>query len=98
MIIYGGTFGIEAIRPNDVILFHVFSCCTSNKWLCRYLFLLVQISLFVISSYDVILFNMFSCCTLEQMVMYIFVNFSSDQFVCDKITLLIALLTLKRVS
>ena len=51
-----------------------------------------------ISSYDVILFNMFSCCTLEQMVMYIFVNFSSDQFVCDKITLLIALLTLKRVS
>ena len=62
MIIYGSTFGIEAIRSNDVILF-----------------------------------NVFSCCTLEQMVMYIFVNFSSDQFVCDKFILLIALLTLKSV-
>ena len=50
-----------------------------------------------IRSNDVILFNVFSSCTLEQMVMYIFVNFSSDQFVCDKFILLIALLTLNSV-
>ena len=62
MIICGSTFGIEAIRPNDVIIFHVFSCCT-----------------------------------LEQIVMYIFVPFSSDQFVCDKFIFLIAILTLKSV-